>query len=115
VAVVIALLVVGVWFWRRKSSKAQDPLEPPVESGPDPAADWRRFFSGLPHELSRVLDQFETVFVFGDVASEKLEFVRQFSGNARRERQYGKRVSYVGEALNIYLGDRCLIVVPSDS
>lgn len=115
-AVVFSLLLVGVWFWRKKkNSKAQDPLEPPAESGPDPAADWRRFFRGLPHELSRVLDQFETVFVLGDVASEKLEFVRQFSGNARRERQYGKRVSYVGEALNIYLGDRCLIIVPSDS
>ncbi len=113
-AVLVVVAALGIWFWRR-NKKSRDPLEPTVESGPDPAQDWQHFFRGLPRELSRVLDQFETVFVFGDIASEKLEFVRQFSGNARRERQYGKRVSYVGEALNIYLGDRCVVVVPSDS
>lgn len=116
ISVVLLVVVTGVvgWFWWKKK-RTKDPLSPPPDTGPNPLGDWVAFVMGLPPGLRRVLSQFQAVFVLGDTASEKTEFVRQFSGVARRERQYGKRVSYQGEALNIYLGDRCIVIVPTDS
>jgi len=116
ILVVVLVLVAGgvAWFWWKKK-RAKDPLSPPPDAGPSPLGDWVAFVVGLPPGLRRVLSQFQPVFVLGDTASEKTEFVRQFSGHARRERQYGKSVSYRGEALNIYLGDRCVVIVPTDS
>lgn len=116
ILVVVLVVVAGgvAWFWWKKK-RAKDPLSPPPDAGPSPLGDWVAFVVGLPPGLRRVLSQFQPVFVLGDTASEKTEFVRQFSGHARRERQYGKSVSYRGEALNIYLGDRCVVIVPTDS
>jgi len=108
---------VGVWWWKkRKAAKKPAAPEPAKKSKPalDMYADWKSFHRRLPSSMRRVLDDLQPVIVLGNNASEKEMLSLQLSRVADNEQLFPTRVSYRGQGLDLYLGARSLVLVPSD-
>jgi hypothetical protein len=106
---------VGVWWWKQKKTKKPAAAEPKKKTPAlDLYADWRSFRRRLPRSMRRALDDLQPVIVLGNTASEKEMLALQLSRVADNEQLFPGRVSYRGKGLDLYLGARSLVLVPSD-
>lgn len=115
-AALIALAAgAGAWWWKKRKAKAAAP-DPAKKSKPalDMYADWKSFRKRLPRSMRRVLDELQPVIVLGNNASEKEMLSMQLSRVADNEQLFPTRVSYRGKGLDLHLGARSLVLVPSD-
>ncbi len=115
-AALLAVLVLsGVWLlWRKRRREAAE-APPRVEvAHPDALKDYRQFAHRLPGRMRRVLDEFQPVIILGNVASEKERIISSLSGFEKNQQLFPGRVSHLGEAVELYLAARCLLVVPSE-
>src|SRR5688572_16339242 len=114
-ATLVPLLVgVGVWWWKKKKPAAPPQPEPKKKPALNLYADWRAFRRQLPRSMRRALDDLQPVIVLGNNASEKEMLALQLSRVADSEQLFPGRVSYRGKGLDLYLGARSLVLVPSD-
>lgn len=113
-AALVPLLVgVGLWWWKKK--KAAAPQAEPKKKAPlDLYADWKAFRRQLPRSMRRALDDLQPVIVLGNNASEKELLSLQLSRVADNEQLFPGRVSLRGKGLDVHLGARSLVLVPSD-
>ncbi|HTV22302.1 MAG TPA: ImcF-related family protein, partial [Polyangiaceae bacterium] len=106
---------VGIWWWKkRKSTPAGAEAAKKNKPALDMFADWKSFRRKLPRSMRRALDDLQPVIVLGNNASEKEMLSLQLSRVADNEQLFPGRVSYRGKGLDLYLGARSLVLVPSD-
>jgi hypothetical protein len=115
-ALVPLAIGVGVWWWKKKKSQKKPAAAEPKKSKPslDMYADWKSFRRRLPRSMRRALDDLQPVIVLGNTASEKEMLALQLSRVGDNEQLFPGRVSYRGKGLDLYLGARSLVLVPSD-
>lgn len=108
----LAAAALLVW-WKKKRGAARVASEWQATRW-DALEDYRQFLSKLPRRMRRVRDDFAPVIVLGNVASEKARIISSFSGVEQNQRLFPGKVSHSGRAVELHLGARCLLVVPSE-